>query len=172
MFRCSTQKLLWPLHFPSCSSIPPETRCVPRRDIWSTMRITALGDTENSPAVAHSLLTYVPFISHYLYRLAIYCVINARTLSSYVFIWKTSAHTDLNIVGLLQYCDDSLSSIMMYMSQLKVIFQTSGTITRHVWRSPHASQTRQHYHCNQDTDGGRNMRIRIEIKKSLRWRSC
>jgi len=27
-------------------------------------------------------------------------------------------------------------------------------------------------HCNQDTDGGGNLWIRIEIKRSLRWESC
>ena len=85
--------------------------------------------------MAHSLLIYVPFISHYLYWLAIYYIINARTLSSYIFIWTTSAHTDLNNVGLLQYCDLSLSSIMMYMSRLTVIFQKSGTITQHAYEA-------------------------------------
>ena len=56
MFCCPNQKLLWTLHFPSCSSGPLETRCVPQSAIFSTLRTTALGDTANSSVVAHNSL--------------------------------------------------------------------------------------------------------------------
>ena len=95
-------------------------------------------------------------------------LINARTWSSYVFLRKTSAHTDLNNVGLLQYCGGTLSIIMMYMSRLILRFQPTAC-TQHVWQRPHACQHKQFYRCNRDSDDGENMHIRTEIKKSLRW---
>jgi len=76
------------------------------------------------------LLTCLLFHSIYI-GMSIYYVINARTLSSYVFLWKTRAHTDLNNVGLLQYRDDILSSIMMYMNRL-TFTQQRRVCTQHV----------------------------------------
>jgi len=152
---------------PSWSSGPLEIRCGPQRAIWSPLRTTASGDTADSSVVAHSLLTCLLFNVVYI-SMSIYYVMNVRTFSSYIFLWKTSAHKDLNNVGLLQHCDDSLSIIMMYMNLLTPTFQPNA-FTQHVWQSPHTCQHKQFYRCNWDSDGGVYIHIRTEIKKSLQW---